>query len=130
MAVTDYLGPMAANRNPDVDAWFDRYDNPQKGLVQAVREVILDTDGRVTEAIKWQAPTFVYAGNIASFYPKAKQHVSLMFHTGASLPDPSGLLEGEGDTSRVAKFADADDLAAKSDALRGLVRAWIDSKGG
>ena len=33
-----------SNRNPDVDAWFDRYDNPQKDLVQAVREVILDTD--------------------------------------------------------------------------------------
>ena len=121
---------MTANRNPDVDAWFERYDNPQKELVQAVRDVVLDTDPRVTEAIKWQAPTFIYAGNIASFYPKAKQHVSLMFHTGASLPDPAGLLQGEGDTSRVAKFASYDDLEAKADALRGLVRAWIEAKGG
>jgi hypothetical protein len=121
---------MVANRNPDVDAWFDRYDNPQKELVQAVREVILDTDERVTEAIKWQAPTFMYDGNIASFFPKAKQHVSLMFHTGATLPDPTGLLEGEGETGRVAKFANADDLAAKAESLRGLVRAWIASKGG
>jgi hypothetical protein len=120
----------AGKRNPDVDAWFDRYDNPQKDLVQAVRAVILGTDARVTEAIKWQAPTFMYAGNIASFYPKAKQHASLMFHTGASLPDPTGLLEGEGDTSRVAKFASLEDLDAKAEALRGLVRAWIESKGG
>jgi hypothetical protein len=120
----------ASNRNPDVDAWFERYDNPQKDLVQAVRDVILDTDERVTEAIKWQAPTFMCDGNIASFYPKSKQHVSLMFHTGAALPDPTGLLEGEGETSRVAKFSDADDLAAKSEPLRGLVRAWIESKGG
>ena len=36
---------------------------------------------------------FLYRGNIVSFYPKAKTHVSLMFHTGASLPDPSGVLE-------------------------------------
>jgi hypothetical protein len=119
----------SGNRNPDVDAWFDRYDNPQKDLVQAVRDVVLDTDDRVTEAIKWQAPTFMHAGNIASFYPKSRQHVTLMFHTGASLPDPAGLLEGSGDTSRVAKFVDADDLAAKADALRGLVRAWIGLKG-
>ena len=121
---------MGGNRNPDVDVWFDRYDNPQKALVQAVRDVILETDERVTEAIKWQAPTFMYDGNIASFYPKAKQHVSLMFHTGAVLPDPTGLLEGSGETGRVAKFEDADDLAAKAEGLRGLVRAWIDSKGG
>ena len=48
---------------------------------------------------------------------------------GAALPDPAGLLEGEGDTSRVARFVDADDLAAKAEALRGLVAAWIELKG-
>ncbi len=51
-----------------------------------------------------------------------------MFHTRASLPDPSGLLEGDGDTSRVARFTDAEDLAAKADALCDLVRAWISLK--
>jgi hypothetical protein len=35
---------------------------------------------------------------------KTTKHVSLMFHTGASLPDPTGLLEGDGGTSRVARF--------------------------
>ncbi|WP_109508906.1 DUF1801 domain-containing protein [Nocardioides speluncae] len=119
---------MAGNRNPDVDAWLAAYDNPQKELVQAVRETILGADERVTEAIKWQAPTFMFNGNIASFYPKAKQHASLMFHQGAQLPDPAGPLEGTGETSRVAKFLDADDLAAKSSALQDIVRAWIESK--
>ena len=53
-------GGQSANRNPVVDAWFEKYDNPQKDLVQAVRALILDTDPRITEVIKWQAPTFVY----------------------------------------------------------------------
>ncbi len=115
-------------RNPEVDAWFESYENPQKDLVQAVREVILDADPRVTEAIKWKAPTFMYAGNIASFYPKSSKHVSLMFHAGASLPDPDGLLDGEGDTSRVARFDSAEDLSAKTPALHALIAAWIESK--
>jgi hypothetical protein len=119
---------MFDNRSPVVDAWFEQYDNPQKALVQAVREAILEADPRVQETIKWQAPTFMYEGNIASFYPRSKRAVSLLFHTGASLPDPDGLLEGEGDTSRVARFVDADDLAAKRAALQGLILAWIDSK--
>jgi len=115
---------MAAH-DPEVDAWFDRYDNPQRDLVMAVRDAILDADDRVTEVVKWQAPTFVYKGNIASFYPKTKTHASLMFHRGAALDDPDGLLEGEGDVSRVARFLDADDLAAKRDALQRLIREWI-----
>ena len=83
----------------------------------------------MSETIKWQAPTFMYKGNLASFYPRSTKHVSLLFHTGASLPDPTGLLEGEGDTSRVAKFRDEADLVAKADGLRGLVAAWIELKG-
>ena len=120
---------MNDNRDPDVDAWFDTYDNPQKDLVQAVRQVILDTDPRVTEAIKWKAPTFMYRGNIASFYPRSTKHVSLMFHSGASLPDPHGVLDGEGDTSRVLRILNADDLEAKTDALRALVSSWITQRG-
>ncbi|MDQ3114645.1 MAG: DUF1801 domain-containing protein, partial [Actinomycetota bacterium] len=94
-------------------------------LVLAVRDAVLDADPRVEETIKWQAPTFMFKGNIASFYPRSKRAVSLMFHTGASLPDPVGVLEGEGDTSRVARFVDAADLDAKRSALQELVRAYI-----
>jgi len=117
------------SHDPAVDAWFETYDNPQKDLVQAVRRVILEADPRISETIKWQAPTFMYKGNLASFYPRSTKHVSLMFHTGASLPDPTGLLEGEGETSRVAKFLDEADLASKTEALRGLVAAWVEQKG-
>ena len=114
--------------DPAVDAWFAARRHPQEAVMRAVREVILAADPRITETIKWQAPTFVYRGNIASFYPKAKAHASLMFHRGAELPDPEGLLEGEGDVSRVAKFADAAELDLKRDALQALVRAWITAR--
>ena len=73
-------------KNKEVDAWLKACDNPLKPVVAAVREVILKADTRVTEAIKWQAPTFIYKGNIARFFPKAKSHASLMFHKGAVIP--------------------------------------------
>ena len=113
------------NKNPVVDDWFDSYDNPQKAGVLRVREIILGTDERVTESIKWKAPTFEYKGNIASFYPKAKKHVSLMFHQGAKIPGDHPILEGEGDTSRTAKFADLEDIESKKASLEEVVRAWI-----
>lgn len=115
----------------DVDAWMAVYDNPQKDLVQAVRLAILDADPRITETIKWQAPTFVYKGNIASFFPRAKKHASLMFHKGAEIPGDFPNLEGEDNKeARQMKFADHNDLAAKRDELQAVVRAWIALKDG
>ena len=112
-------------KSPDVDAWFEKYDNPMKPMLLAVRDVILGCDERVSETIKWQAPTFAYEGNIASFYPRSKQHVSLMFHTGAKIPGDFPSMEGTGDTSRIMKFVDLADVSAKTAELRSIVAAWI-----
>jgi hypothetical protein len=111
-----------------VDAWFEKFNNPMKPVVQAIRKVILDADPRMEEVIKWQAPTFVYKGNLASFYPKSKQHASLMFHVGAKIPGEFPSLEGTGDTSRVMKFAHLADVERKKDELRRIVQAWIDMR--
>jgi hypothetical protein len=111
-------------RQPEVDAWFERYDNPMKDVVQRVREIVLEADPRVDECIKWQAPTFTYKGNLASFYPKSRQHASLMFHLGAKIPGTYPRLEGTGDTSRVIKLADLAEADAARAELESIVRAW------
>ena len=111
-------------RQPEVDAWFERYDNPMKPVVQRVREIVLDADPRVDETIKWQAPTFTYKGNLASFYPKSKQHASLMFHLGAKIPGDHPRLDGSGDTSRVLKVASIEEAEAARPDLEQLVRDW------
>jgi uncharacterized protein YdhG (YjbR/CyaY superfamily) len=113
-------------RNTEVDAWFSRYENPMKPVVERVRAIVLGADGRVEECIKWQAPTFTYRGNLASFFPKSKQHASLMFHLGARIPGDHPRLEGTGATGRVLKIASvAEANAAKKD-LERIVRAWCD----
>jgi hypothetical protein len=38
-------------RNPEVEAWFERYDNPMKEAVQRTREIILGADASITDAI-------------------------------------------------------------------------------
>ncbi len=116
------------NKAQEVDDWLAAYDNPQKELVAAIRDAILAADDRVTECIKWQAPTFVYKGNIASFFPKAKKHASLMFHKGASIPGDFAALEGDAAEARSMKIADADDLEAKRNDLVGVIKAWCDMK--
>jgi uncharacterized protein YdhG (YjbR/CyaY superfamily) len=112
----------------EVDLWFDSYENPMKPVVQEVRKVILAADPRIEETIKWKAPTFMYRGNLASFFPKSKQHASLMFHTGAEIPGEFPSLEGGGGTSKMMKFSDVKDVKKKQAELKRIVKAWIKMK--
>lgn len=109
-----------------VSAWFSRYDNPMKEVVLRVRDVVLAADPRIDECIKWQAPTFTYRGSLASFFPKAKAHASLMVHQGAQIPGKHPRLEGAEDLGRVMRFATVTQVDAAADDLRRLVRAWCD----
>ncbi len=115
------------NTSPDVDAWFDAFEHPLLDAMQAVRAIIL-ADERMSETIKWKSPTFMYEGNMASFNPRTKAHISLMFHTGASIPGDHPRLEGGGETARYMKFADLDDVAAAAGELSAVVAAWCDSR--
>jgi hypothetical protein len=46
------------SRSKIVDAWFARYENPMKDVVQRIRDLVLGADARIEECIKWQAPPF------------------------------------------------------------------------
>lgn len=116
------------NKNPDVDHWLEAYENPMKPVVSAIRTLILSCDPRIEECIKWQAPTFTYKGNIASFFPKAKKHASLMFHKGAEIQGDFPSLTGDGKEARSIKVFDLADLDAKSDELTAIFQAWCDMK--
>jgi hypothetical protein len=115
-------------RNPEVDDWFRSLDHPMKGVMLEVRRIILGTDRRMGETIKWKSPTFVFEGNMASIDPRSKKHVQLMFHQGAKLPGKHPRLEGGGGTVRYLRFADPDDVKAKRRDLEVAVRAWCELK--
>ena len=118
------------SRNEDVDAWLERYDSPMKPLLERARDIILGADDRIGEVVKWSTPTFVYKGNLASFQPRAKQFVSILFHEGASIQGDHSLLEGGGEHARYARIADEGELEARRPALEAIVRAWCDSREG
>lgn len=111
-------------KNPEVDKFLKQKRRPLTEEIQRVRKIILTTDGRVEETIKWSSPTFLYKGNIASFYFNAKKMVSRMFHKGAA-EGPRGLLEGEGRETQVARFLDMKDIEKNKSALQGLIKEWI-----
>jgi hypothetical protein len=117
------------NRNPEVDQWLDQAGHPLEAAMRRARDIILEADGRVTESIKWNTPTFAYRGNIASFNP-SKSVISIMFHRGAEIPGEHPRLEGDGKLVRTMRFADLDQLQAGRADLEAVIRAWCDWKAG
>lgn len=115
--------------NPEVDRWFEGYEHPMKPAMLRVRDIILE-DERIEETIKWKSPTFMYKGNLASFNPNTKAHISLMFHTGAKIPGDFPLLEGSGDTARYVKFHNAAEVEDGAAELRRIVAAWCQWRDG
>ena len=113
------------NKNPQVDEFMAQLEHPLKNEMEAIREIILATDGRMTEAIKWGGPTFNYKRNLATINPKAKKFVNLFFQNGATIQDESGLLEGDGKAVRVIRFLDMADVEKKKAGLQAIVKEWI-----
>ena len=110
-----------------VDAYIAKSPDFAKPILTYLREVIHEGCPDVVETIKWSTPTFTYKGNLVSVQPRAKQFVSLLFHTGASIPGDHPLLEGGGDTARYARLDDLDAVERATPQLEAVVRAWCDA---
>jgi uncharacterized protein YdhG (YjbR/CyaY superfamily) len=110
------------NKNPAVDEYLKKKAHPMEKEIQRVREIILSTHRDIEEVIKWNSPTFLYKGNMASFFMNAKQHFSLMFHKGATIQEKSSLSQGDGKEGRVVKFSDLGEIEKRKKDLQGVVK--------
>jgi hypothetical protein len=121
-----------------VDAYLKKLKHPLLDVVEALRQIILGTDPEIGEEIKWNAPTFFYAGEMKPSNPKEykrylivsnlyrKDCIRLVFPSGAKIRDTSGLLEGDyADGRRLALFHNMEDVQAKKQALQRAIKGWL-----
>jgi hypothetical protein len=129
-AIAAALSP-AADGKVVVDAYMRDVDHPFKAEMQAVREIILGASPKISERIKWNAPSFYYEEDLGAFNPRATEyaHLILLFPGGQGMDDSSGLLEGNHKERREAKFHSLDDVKAKKRALEKLVKGWVALRG-
>jgi len=114
------------NKSAAVNEYLSNFDHPLKAEIEAVREIILSASNKITESIKWSAPSYAYKDNLCTFNPRAKKFVNLTFHKGALINDTTGLLEGDQKEARVARFANMDEVEAKKSDLQEVVLKWIE----
>jgi|SRR5688572_4584985 len=116
---------------------IEKLDPSLGKLVQKIRKAILETDPEIAEQVKWNSPAFYYTGDMKPFDPKEyKRDIVvinlhrgkpvLIFPTGASISDTTGLLEGKySDGRRIVNIKDEKDFESKKDALQIVLRQWL-----
>ncbi len=130
--------PTKPSEPEKVDAYVTRLKHPLKDVLVSLREIILKIDPEIGEEIKWNAPTFFYAGEMADSDPKLykrylvvsnlfkKDCIRLVFWGGAKADDKSGFLEGDyKDGRRLAHFHSLDDVKKKTKALQKAVKTQL-----
>ena len=118
-----------------VDAFLDALDSPSRREMQALRTSVLKVDPRITEGIKWNAPSFRFKEWFATFNVRGKGVLMIVFHRGAKVrdgtgvaapvPDPTGLVEWLSPDRCVARFCGLKDIEARRAAFQEFVRHWI-----
>lgn len=113
-------------------------EHPLKKEIEEVRTIILNADKRLTEHIKWNAPSFCLQDeDRVTFNLQGKGFFRLVFHCGAKVreqtgegplfEDPTGLLEWVTGDRAVVKFTDMNDVLAKKQKLEATIARWMEA---
>jgi hypothetical protein len=107
---------MSRPPDPRLLGFLEAYDRPIADLALALREVILEEAPDASESV-YQLYTvaiwFGFSGKMKDMFcyiTTHAKHVNLGFPRGATLPDPSRVLLGDGKIMRHIKFASQRDL--------------------
>lgn len=118
----------------DVDRYLAELDHPLAGALSELCAIVRDSDPRVQEEIKWNAPSFFIAEHFATTGLSPRGQLRLVLHTGAKkLPHPvaitvtgaGGLLEWKGSDRAVVTVQDAAQLEHDRETLTSVLRQWI-----
>jgi uncharacterized protein YdeI (YjbR/CyaY-like superfamily) len=108
-----------------VDDFMSKLEHPLKAEMDAVRSALVNASSKIEEDIKWGGPSFFYKEDLATFNPRIKNYVALIFHKGELLNINSDFLEKATKGKVYAKFYSMDQVIANKELIEKMVHAWI-----
>lgn len=86
--------------NPKVDEYVGKAKTWKEETVK-LRQIILDS--ALTEDFKWMHPCYTFEGKNVVLIHGFKEYVALLFHKGALLQDPNGILVQQTENVQAAR---------------------------
>lgn len=111
--------------NPKVD-WFFAKDTQWKEAFALLREIALDSG--LDEELKWGHPCYTLNGKNVFLLHGFKHYCAVLFHKGALLKDPKGLLVQQTpnvQSARQMRFTSVKELQQRTAALKTFMREAI-----
>lgn len=89
-----------------VKAWINDLAPAVKSEIETVRKIIKAASPKLSERIKWNAPSYYYKEDILTFGPYKTQKLLLVFHHPVVVKVKSDLLQGTYKDRRLVYFKD------------------------
>jgi hypothetical protein len=107
--------------DPKIQQFFLALPQQKRDVAMQVRDIILASSPKVTEAIKWRQLTFISGKtNLAFIYTySGVDYMNLGFMQATSLSDPKKLFEGTGKGMRHIKIRTEKEIPATQ------IKKWI-----
>lgn len=122
-----------------VATFLQQLEHPLKKEIETLREIILQSDKKLTEHIKWNAPSFCIDGeDRVTMKVMPPKNIQLVFHRGAKvkeqpktrlIEDTSGLLKWPANDRAIATFTTMEEIRFNEKLLTGIIRQWIAAAG-
>lgn len=121
-------------RSPEVDAYMATLEHPMRADVEKLRSAILGADQRVSESIKWNAPSFYIDDHFATFNLHYPDRIQIVLHAGAKvnpdaqqfeIADSAGLLNWAAVDRASVTFRSASEVDDQLASFLDILRQWI-----
>lgn len=109
----------------EINAWINKLDAAGKKDVNAVRQIIKGASPKLSERIKWNAPSYYYKDDIVTFGPYKTHKLLLIFHHPEIEKIKSPLLEGNYKGRRLVHLADIKAANAAKAELKRIIKELI-----
>jgi hypothetical protein len=122
--------------DPKVDEFVSKQEPNEQEFVNYLRNSVLESDPEIREQIKWNSPSFFYAGEMKAFDAKEYKRdllvlnlhrgkFLLVFPTGAKIDD--SILKGKNypDGRKIVTIENLEGLKKTESSLKAGILDWI-----
>ena len=104
---------------------MSKLDHPLKAEIEAVRGIIKNANSKISERIKWNAPSYYYKDDMVTFNHRASNYVHLVFHHKEIVNITSPILQGDYKDRRMIYLHNMEDVRANKKELGHILNELI-----
>jgi len=118
----------------DVERYLSELSSPLAPALRELCAIVRDTDPRVGEELKWNAPSFFLTGHFATTNLRPRGPLLLVLHAGArkrdvdlraAVQDPDELLDWKSGDRAILSFSDLESVRTAAPQVRSILEDWI-----